>query len=96
VVPGKAGIGDLAAKHGQLVAQHEDLGVLRRGIRPVDANDLEHAPDQTVEEGQCHRGGASPRAFRQVKPGQRGFWTLHGSGPLELSAQEALGLTKMD
>jgi hypothetical protein len=26
------------------------------GIRPVDANDLEDAPDQTVEEGQGHGG----------------------------------------
>ena len=30
VGPGEAGTSDLAAKHGQLVAEHEDLGILRR------------------------------------------------------------------
>ncbi len=49
--PGEAGTGDLAAKHGQLVAQDEDLGIFRRGIRPVDAHDPEDAPHETVEEG---------------------------------------------
>ena len=56
VGPGEAGTGDLAAEHGQLVAEHEDLGILGRGIRPVDANDLEDASDETVEEGQGHGG----------------------------------------
>ena len=56
VGPGEAGTGDLAAKHGQLVAQHKDLGILGRSIRPVDANDLEQAPEQTVEEGEGHDG----------------------------------------
>ena len=46
VGPGEAGTGDLAAEHGQLVAQNKDLGVLGRSIRPVDANDLEHASDK--------------------------------------------------
>ena len=32
VGPGEAGTGDLAAKHGQLMAEHEDLGILCRAI----------------------------------------------------------------
>jgi hypothetical protein len=47
VGPGEAGPGDLAAEHGQLVAQDEDLGILGRSIRPVDANDLEHASEKS-------------------------------------------------
>src|SRR5665811_1459982 len=54
VGPGEAGTCDLPAKHGQLVAQNEDLGVLRRCIRPVDTNDLEHAPDEPIEKGESH------------------------------------------
>src|ERR1019366_4313657 len=43
VAPGEAGTDDLAAKHGQLVAQDEDLGIFRRGIRPVDTEQPEDA-----------------------------------------------------
>src|ERR1019366_2150965 len=32
VGPGEAGTSDLAAKHGKLVAEHEDLGILRRAL----------------------------------------------------------------
>jgi hypothetical protein len=32
VGPGEAGTSDLAAKHGELVAQDEDLGIVRRAI----------------------------------------------------------------
>src|ERR1035437_260485 len=46
VGPGEAWTCDLPAKHGQLVAEYENLGVLRRCIRPVDTNDLEHARDE--------------------------------------------------
>jgi hypothetical protein len=49
VGPAESGTGDLAAQHGQLVAEHEDLSVLGRGIHPMDANDLNDAPDETVE-----------------------------------------------
>jgi hypothetical protein len=34
-------------QHGQLVAEYEDLSVLGRGIHPMDANDLNDAPDET-------------------------------------------------
>jgi hypothetical protein len=54
VGPGEAGTCDLPAKHGQLVAQNEDLGVLRRCIRPVDTNDLNDAPDEPIEKGESH------------------------------------------
>lgn len=71
VAPGEAGCpGDLAAKHGQLVAQDEDLGIFRRGIRPVDTKELDHAPNQTVDEGQGHGGRAWPVALCRFKPGQ--------------------------
>jgi hypothetical protein len=36
------------------VAKHEDLRVRGRGIHPMDANDLNDAPDETIEEGQGH------------------------------------------
>jgi hypothetical protein len=48
-----------------------------RRIRPVDANDLEHASEQTVEEGQGHNGSFT----EGVLAGQtrsEGFWTLQG------------------
>lgn len=85
VAPGEAECpGDLAAKHGQLVAQDEDLGIFRRGIRPVDTKELEHAPNQTVDEGPGPRR-ASPAG--RVVPGQTGsggFWILQArnSGPM--------------
>jgi hypothetical protein len=54
VGPGEAGTCDLPAKHGQLVAEYEDLSVLGRGIRPMDANDLNDAPDEPIEKGESH------------------------------------------
>ncbi|MGD0286211.1 MAG: hypothetical protein ABSC31_07520 [Acidimicrobiales bacterium] len=63
-------MGDLPAKDGQLVAEHEDLRVLGRGIHPMDANDLNDAPGETIEKGQGHERRASPSALWLVKPGQ--------------------------
>jgi hypothetical protein len=37
-----------------VLAEYEDLRVLGRGIHPMDMNDLNDAPDETVEEGQGH------------------------------------------
>jgi len=68
VGPGEAGTGDLAAKHGQLVAEHEDLCIFRRGIGPVDTKNLEDASEQTVDKGQGHGGRAWPVASCLVKP----------------------------
>jgi hypothetical protein len=64
--PGEAGTGDLPAQDGQLVAQHEDLRVLRHGVHPVDPDHLDDASDQAVEEG--HGAGASSSASSLVKP----------------------------
>jgi hypothetical protein len=57
-------------QHSQLVAEHEDLSVLGRGIHPMDANDLNDAPDDTVEKGQGHDQQASPRLLWLVTLGQ--------------------------
>jgi hypothetical protein len=44
----EAGTGDLALEHGQLMAQHEDLGVLGHAARLVDADRLYDATDEAV------------------------------------------------
>src|ERR1019366_9077256 len=77
VGPGEAGTGDLAVQHGQLVAEYEDLSVLGRGIHPMDANDLNDAPDGTVEKGQGHDQQASPSVLWLGEPGRGGFWPLN-------------------
>ena len=56
---------------GQLVAQDEDLGIFRGGVRAVDAHDPEDAPHETVEEGSGPQGGASSSASWLVKLGRR-------------------------
>src|ERR1035441_1555142 len=66
--PGEPGTGNLAAKHGQLVAKHEDLGILCRSIRPEDRNGLESAPGQTVEQGQGHQGSLAERVSDWSNP----------------------------
>jgi hypothetical protein len=68
--------GDLAGEHGQLVAQNKDLGILGRSIRPVDANDLEHASKRTVEEGQGHDGSLTEGVLAGQSRSES-FWTLH-------------------
>src|SRR5664280_1506640 len=93
VGPGEAGTCDLAAKHGQLVAQDEDLVVLRRCIRPVDTNDLEHAPDEPIEKGESHEARALPSTFWLIKPGRGVSWTLHGAtgaASLDLNASTSI------
>jgi len=77
VGPGEAGTGDLAAEHSQLVAPNKDLCILGRSIRPVDANDLEHASEQTVEEGQGRDGSLTEGALAGQTRSE-GFWTLQG------------------
>ena len=70
VGPGEAGRGDLPVQHGQLVAEHEDLRVLGLGIHPMGANDLNDAPDETVEQGQDQERQVSPSVSWLVKLGQ--------------------------
>jgi len=69
-------------QHSQLVAEYEDLSVLGRGIHPMDANDLNDAPDETVEKGQGHDQQASPSRLWLVKLGQA------VSGPFRLPVAE--------
>ena len=66
--PGEAGTGDLALEHGELMAQHEDLGVLGHAVHPVDADRLCDATDEAVEEGERHGRRASPSSSCLVKP----------------------------
>ena len=66
--PCEAGTGDLALEHGQLMAQHEDLGVLRHSVHPMNADRFEHAVNEAVEEGERHRRRASPSRSYLVKP----------------------------
>ena len=53
----------MPAQNGQLVAQHEDLGVLGDGVHPVDPDQLDDASDQAVEEAECPR--AEPHRARR-------------------------------
>ena len=62
--------GTRPAQHGQLVAEHEDLRVLGLGIHPMGANDLNDAPDETVEQGQDQERQVSPSVSWLVKLGQ--------------------------
>lgn len=57
--PGEAGTCDLTAKDRNLVAQHEDLGVVGSGVHVVDGQDLKDATDQAVEEAERHRSARS-------------------------------------
>jgi hypothetical protein len=49
VGPAEAWPPDLASEHRQLVAQDEDLGVLREGTRPVGPDEPEHPTEELVE-----------------------------------------------
>jgi len=66
--PGEARTGDLPLEHGELVAQHEDLGVLGQGVHPVDTYRLGDATDEAIEEGERHRRRASFSASCLVNP----------------------------
>jgi hypothetical protein len=68
VGPGEAGTGDLAAEDGQLVAKHEDLGVLGGAVHAMDPKQFGHAADQAVQEAERHGPGASPSRSWLVKP----------------------------
>jgi hypothetical protein len=68
VGPGESRLLDLAPEDRELVTQNHDLHVLRKGFHRVDADQLEGATRQTVEERQGHAiilAGAS----WHVKPG---------------------------
>ncbi len=70
VGPGESRLLDLAPEDRELVTQDQDLHVFGNGLHPVDADQLERATRQTVEERQGHAiilAGAS----WPVKPGGR-------------------------
>jgi hypothetical protein len=62
VGPGEAWTGDLAAKHSQLVAEHEDLCIFGDRVHPEDVEHFEDASEEAVEEGERH--GGEPRRAR--------------------------------
>ena len=54
VRPAEGRPGHLPAQHRQLVAKHEDLGVLCQCVQTVEAEELKGAPGEAVEERQGH------------------------------------------
>lgn len=50
----------MAAKHSELVTQHQDLGNLCDVVHPVGAHESECVVSHTVEEGKEHGEIASP------------------------------------
>ena len=83
VGPAEAGPCDLTAQHGQLVAEHQDLGIFGDGVHPVDPHELDDATDQAVEEAERHGPAASPRRSWLVKlrtgvvgPFGRSIWEI--------------------
>lgn len=43
------------SKHGQLMAEHQALGIFGAGVHPVNANNLERPTDQSVGEAEAAR-----------------------------------------
>jgi hypothetical protein len=79
--PCEAGTRGLALEHGQLVAQHEDLGVLGHRVHLVDADCSDKSTDEAVEEGERHGQRASFSASclvnsldEQMDPSRSGWW----------------------
>jgi hypothetical protein len=68
--PGEPGTGDLSPQHGQLVAQHEYLGVLGGWFHPMDADQPDDAANRAVKEGKRHELRAWPSTSWLVKPGR--------------------------
>jgi hypothetical protein len=62
-----------------LVAQDEDLGLLREGVGPVGPDEPEQPPEELVEEREGHGRAAWPTASELVKPdmGVIGPFTLN-------------------
>jgi hypothetical protein len=54
VRPGETRTGDLALEDGELVVQHEDLGVFSYSVQLVDADCFGEAANEAVEEGERH------------------------------------------
>ncbi len=67
VRPREAGPRALAAEDRQLVAQDQDLGILRQVVQMVYTDELKDATEETVEERQGHELAAWPNASELVK-----------------------------
>lgn len=85
VGPAEPGARDLAAQDGQLLAKNEDLGILGDGVHVMDAQELEDATDQAVEEAERHG--------RQDRGSGRG-WSSRGSGCWTLQAPSVAAIRK--
>ena len=79
--PAEAGTGDLASQHGQLVAQHEGLCILGDDVHPVGPDQLDDAPDESVEEAERHGIGASSSESCLVKRRDRVNGPFRRPGP---------------
>ena len=76
VRPVETRTGDLAAKHCELVTEHQDLGILCDVVHPMDTHESECAVSQAVEEGKDHGELASPSELLLVKLAAGSSWTL--------------------
>ena len=74
VGPGEPGTGDLTLKYGELVAKHENLGVLGGRVCPMDPKQFGHTADQVIEE-------AEPVWIAAGQDRGSDSWTLQRPGP---------------
>jgi hypothetical protein len=79
VGPGEAGTGDLAAEHGELVAQDKDLWILGGIVHPEDPEQFDDAADQAVEKAERHG-----RKRRRTRPA----WSRRRSSKWTLQAED--------
>jgi hypothetical protein len=66
-VPAAMESGDLAAKDGHLVVEHEDLGVLGHFAHPLQLEQLDEATDQAGEKAERHGQPRSPAPWFLIK-----------------------------
>jgi hypothetical protein len=59
---------DLAAEDGELVSEHEDLGILGDVAHPMQPSGLDDATDKAIEEAEGHDSAGSPPRSWLVKP----------------------------
>lgn len=86
VGPVEAGPGHLPAQHPHLVPQHEDLGIPRKSVHSVDADERKGATGEVVEERQGH-GQQHGRARRP--------WSNGGGQLLDPSPPATHALTRL-
>ena len=67
VRPGETRSGDVATEHSELVAEHEDLGVLGDLVHPMQPSELDDTADKAVEEAKRHGPAGFPLRSWLVK-----------------------------